>query len=120
MKNLRESRFALRLRYVRRHLAKALRLAEVRYLRENRVRWYYRHFDHAPPPSFITLRMTNHCNLRCIQCGQWGENGAFHDRDRPACHELTTAQWQTFLDQVSGVCPHVHIFRGEPMLRRDL
>jgi MoaA/NifB/PqqE/SkfB family radical SAM enzyme len=93
---------------------------EVRYVRKQRVRWYYRHHDHAPPPSMITLRMTNQCNLRCTQCGQWGEHGAFHDRTRAASRDLTTAQWQTLLDQMSASCPHVYFFGGEPMSRPDL
>jgi MoaA/NifB/PqqE/SkfB family radical SAM enzyme len=117
---LNESRLAIRLRYIRQRLRKSLRLAEVRYVRKNRVRWYYRHRDYAPPPSMITLRVTNQCNLRCTQCGQWGDNGVFHDRDRARTGDLTTAQWQRFLDQMSGTCPHVYFFGGEPMLRTDL
>jgi MoaA/NifB/PqqE/SkfB family radical SAM enzyme len=97
-----------------------LRLLEVRWLRKNLVRCYYRHRDYAPPPSMITLRMTNHCNLRCTQCGQWGENGAFHHRPSAPQPELTTAQWLTFLEQMSGSCPHAYFFGGEPMMRRDL
>jgi MoaA/NifB/PqqE/SkfB family radical SAM enzyme len=117
-----ESRLTLRLRYAVAHFRKSLRLMEVRGPRKWRVRWYYRHRDHAPPPSMITLRMTNQCNLRCTQCGQWGEHGAFHDRTRAGAvsSELTTAQWRTFLDQMSPSCPHVYFFGGEPMLRRDL
>jgi MoaA/NifB/PqqE/SkfB family radical SAM enzyme len=117
---VRESRLALRLGYAVERFRKGLRLAEVRYVRKNQVRWYYRHRDYAPPPSMITLRVTNQCNLRCTQCGQWGENGAFHDRDRARPRDLTTAQWQRFLDQMSGACPHVYFFGGEPMLRTDL
>src|SRR5215471_17672569 len=116
----RESRLALRLGYAFERFRKGLRLADVRYVRKNQVRWYYRHRDYAPPPSMITLLLTNQCNLRCTQCGQWGENGAFHDRDRAWPRDLTTAQWQRFLDQMSNACPHVYFFGGEPMLRTDL
>jgi len=68
----------------------------------------------------IMLRTTNRCNLRCTQCGQWGENGAFHHRPSVLQSELTTAQWLTFLEQMAGSCPHVYFFGGEPMVRRDL
>jgi MoaA/NifB/PqqE/SkfB family radical SAM enzyme len=120
MLSLRDSRLSLRLRYASKHFRKSVRLLEVRHLRKNLVRWHYCRRDYAPPPSMITLRMTNQCNLRCTQCGQWGENGAFRHRPEAPRKELTTSQWRTFLDQMSGSCPHVYFFGGEPMLRRDL
>ena len=120
MLSLQNSRLALRLRYASGHFRKTLRLLQVRYLRKGLVRWHYSHRDHAPAPSMITLRMTNHCNLRCTQCGQWGEHGAFLNAPSAPRQELTTAQWCTFLDQMSGSCPHVYFFGGEPMMRKDL
>lgn len=120
MASWRDSRLALRIRYASRHFRKSLRLLEIRYVRKALVRYYYSHHDYAPPPSMITLRMTNQCNLRCTQCGQWGENGAFRHGREPRAQELTTSQWRTFLEQMASSCPHVYFFGGEPMLRRDL
>src|SRR6185295_12111425 len=31
----------------------------------------------VPMPTFIQLRVTNLCNLRCKMCGQWGDTGIY-------------------------------------------
>jgi hypothetical protein len=31
--------------------------------------------DNLPMPTFVQLRLTNICNLRCKMCGQWGDTG---------------------------------------------
>jgi hypothetical protein len=64
-----ESRLAPRLRYASEHSRKLLRLLEVRWLLKSLVRCYYWRRDYAAPPSLLRLHMTNHCNLRCNQCG---------------------------------------------------
>ena len=33
--------------------------------------------DNLPMPTFVQLRVTNLCNLRCKMCGQWGDTGIF-------------------------------------------
>ncbi|HEX2758814.1 MAG TPA: hypothetical protein VHP60_09995, partial [Thermoanaerobaculia bacterium] len=30
-----------------------------------------------PMPTFVQLRVTNLCNLRCKMCSQWGDTGIF-------------------------------------------
>ena len=32
-----------------------------------------------PLPTFVQLRVTNLCNLRCKMCGQWGDTGIFRE-----------------------------------------
>ena len=31
-------------------------------------------------PTFVQLRVTNLCNLRCKMCGQWGDTGIFREQ----------------------------------------
>ena len=31
-------------------------------------------------PTFVQLRVTNLCNLRCKMCGQWGDTGVFREQ----------------------------------------
>src|SRR5215470_9337703 len=31
----------------------------------------------VPMPTFVQLRVTNLCNLRCKMCGQWGDTGIY-------------------------------------------
>ena len=34
-------------------------------------------------PTFVQLRVTNLCNLRCKMCGQWGDSGIYRDDGFP-------------------------------------
>src|SRR5262249_14753653 len=71
------SRWTRRLAYVWNRYTKALKVLQVRLWRKPLIRLYYARTDYAPPPCMITLRLTSNCNLRCVQCGQWGEQGVF-------------------------------------------
>src|SRR5262249_47511499 len=69
----------------------------------------------------ITLRMTNNCNLRCVQCAQWGERGVFKVPGRVRiAEEMTTEEWKRFIHRLAPHCPHIYFFGGEPFLRKDL
>jgi len=37
-----------------------------------------------PMPTFVQLRVTNLCNLRCKMCGQWGDTGIYRTDGFPA------------------------------------
>ena len=37
-----------------------------------------------PMPTFVQLRVTNLCNLRCPMCGQWGDTGIYRSDRFPA------------------------------------
>jgi MoaA/NifB/PqqE/SkfB family radical SAM enzyme len=115
------SRWVIRGFYALDRLSKCLKVVEVRVWRKLLVQCYYRHHDYAPPPSRITIRLTNRCNLRCVQCGQWGERGAFLRPGQPAFPpEMTTEEWKSFIARIAPYCPHVYVFGGEPFLRKDL
>jgi MoaA/NifB/PqqE/SkfB family radical SAM enzyme len=114
-------RWPIRARFAVLRFAKFVRILEVRYWRRWSVMLYYRHRDSAPPPSMVTLRMTNHCNLRCIQCAQWGDHGVFKRPDSPpTTRELSTEEWKVFIRRIAPYCPHIYFFGGEPFLRKDL
>ena len=69
----------------------------------------------SSPPSIeqLQLLLTERCNLRCTHC-------AVPEEDSPATHELTTAEWTGFVDEVlrSGV-RRIVLSGGEALLRRD-
>jgi MoaA/NifB/PqqE/SkfB family radical SAM enzyme len=114
------SRLVWRLLWAVERPGRALRLLVVRLWRRWLIRLYYRHTDHAPPPTTLTLRLTHACNLRCVQCGQWGEKGVFTRPElRPVAPEMSTEDWKRLLDDVSPFCSHVYFFGGEPFLRDD-
>jgi len=90
-------------------------------LRAFLTRAVYVRGDRALPPSTIIARITDRCNLRCIQCGQWGLRGVYcGTRDHASASELDTAQWKRFVAQAARFCPHIYFFGGEPLLRTDL
>jgi hypothetical protein len=40
--------------------------------------------ENLPMPTFVQLRVTNLCNLRCPMCGQWGNTGIYRSDRFPA------------------------------------
>lgn len=79
-----------------------------------------RHFASSLPP-LITIQINNLCNLRCVQCWEWGDNGAYKETDHKILKdEMSTGQWETFIEEVSEWKPYVYFFGGEPLLRKDI
>lgn len=94
--------------------------------------------ENLPMPTFVQLRVTNLCNLRCPMCGQWGETGIYRsdrfppeatdgNRERARIRELIGAKRQLSLDDYVGLLdeiapfqPIVSLFGGEPLLYPDL
>jgi MoaA/NifB/PqqE/SkfB family radical SAM enzyme len=117
----RMSRWTIRALFALQRFRKSLRILGLRAVRVPLVRLYFRHKDYAPPPSMITLRTTNLCNLRCKQCAQWGENGVFLGAVRPEpARDMSTEDWKQFIRRMAPSCPHIYFFGGEPFLRKDL
>ena len=91
----------------------------------------------VPMPTFLQLRVTNLCNLRCKMCGQWGDTGVFREHkgdgatdgegERARIRELIGLRRQLALDDyvrlLDEVAPHqpiVSLFGGEPFLYPDI
>ena len=94
--------------------------------------------DNLPFPTFVQLRVTNLCNLRCKMCGQWGDTGIYRadgfsasatdgekERDRireliGLSRQLALRDYVRLLDEVAGWKPIVSLFGGEPLLYPDI
>jgi MoaA/NifB/PqqE/SkfB family radical SAM enzyme len=94
--------------------------------------------DNLPMPTFVQLRVTNLCNLRCKMCGQWGDTGIYRadgfsasatdgERERQRIFELIGAKRQLalsdyvrLLDEIAPSKPIVSLFGGEPFLYPDI
>ena len=92
----------------------------------------------VPMPTFVQLRVTNLCNLRCKMCGQWGDTGIFRsqspsagatdgaaERDRiqeliGLKRQLSLADYVRLLDEIAPAQPIVSLFGGEPFLYPDI
>ncbi len=90
-----------------------------------------------PMPTFVQLRVTNLCNLRCKMCGQWGDTGIFRTQsgadatdgalERARIQELVGAKRQLaladyvkLLDEIAPFDPIISLFGGEPFLYPDI
>src|ERR1700737_4935925 len=90
--------------------------------------------DNLPMPTFVQLRVTNLCNLRCKMCGQWGDTGIYRADGFSASatdgqiarkgiwesigakRQLALSDSVRFLDEVAPSQPIVSLFGGEPFL----
>jgi radical SAM protein with 4Fe4S-binding SPASM domain len=72
-------------------------------------------------PPLMTLQINNVCNLRCVQCWEWGDNGAYKRLDQEIIRdEMTTKQWEDLIHETSQWKPYIYFFGGEPLLRKDI
>ena len=93
--------------------------------------------DNLPMPTFVQLRVTNLCNLRCKMCGQWGDTGIFRahesatasdgESERRRIKELIGLKRQMglgdyvrLLDELAPSRPIISLFGGEPLLYPDI
>jgi MoaA/NifB/PqqE/SkfB family radical SAM enzyme len=93
--------------------------------------------ENLPMPTFVQLRVTNLCNLRCKMCGQWGDTGIYRadaeaaasdgERERSRIRELIglnrqmrLADYARLLDELAPFRPIISLFGGEPLLYPDL
>ncbi len=71
-------------------------------------------------PETISLFLTYKCNLRCLMCGQWGENGAFNEFGKDILkQQLTLAEIKSIIDDIRGFRPNITLFGGEPFIHPD-
>jgi MoaA/NifB/PqqE/SkfB family radical SAM enzyme len=71
----------------------------------------------TPKSFFVSLTVTNRCNLRCQMCAQWSKNGYL--LTEPSKHRATMSlnDWMRVIDEVAahGI-KHVLIRGGEPFM----
>jgi MoaA/NifB/PqqE/SkfB family radical SAM enzyme len=93
--------------------------------------------ENLPMPTFVQLRLTNLCNLRCKMCGQWGDTGVFREHGNDSATEgeeerhrirelvglerqLGLADYDRLLDELAPHEPIISLFGGEPFLYPDI
>ncbi|MCL6589286.1 MAG: radical SAM protein [Firmicutes bacterium] len=63
-------------------------------------------------PEFISLTLTNACNLRCRMCGQWSETGYMHQKKDCLKQELRISDWIRVVDEIRGHRVGTVLLRG--------
>jgi MoaA/NifB/PqqE/SkfB family radical SAM enzyme len=94
--------------------------------------------QNLPMPTFVQLKVTNLCNLRCPMCSQWGDTGIYRSGTSPSSatdgtleharireliglkRQLSLADYVGLLDEIAPFQPIVSLFGGEPFLYPDL
>ena len=85
-------------------------------------KYYKRKNGYSGMPLTVGVRLSYRCNLRCIQCGQWGSQGIFKDvnPDELAREELSLEEIKNFIDEISDFKPYIYFTGGEPLMREDV
>lgn len=73
------------------------------------------------PPAVVSIRMNYACNLRCVMCNQWGENGVFVTHpDRMVKREMALDDLKAFIDDIAAFRPYLYFTGGEPLMNKDI
>jgi MoaA/NifB/PqqE/SkfB family radical SAM enzyme len=73
-------------------------------------------FGYAPPPEYVTLFLTSHCNLRCRMCAQYGEAGTSYEIEKSV---LSTSLIKKLVDELAPYRTKFTLLGGEPLLHPD-
>ena len=72
-------------------------------------------------PYLIHLMPTFLCNLRCKNCGQWGEAGNYHEKDSSSLRDATDVEvFKNLIDDVAKFSPTIFLTGGEPFFYKDI
>ena len=63
--------------------------------------------------EYLTLKLTNKCNLKCFMCGQ------VYSRSRSSFEEININYIEKILQEAIGI-KHIYLYGGEPMLYSDI
>jgi radical SAM protein with 4Fe4S-binding SPASM domain len=70
-------------------------------------------------PGEISLQLTYSCNLRCLHCYQWNDQGFFHEYSRErVTSELPLPLIEKLLRETDEVKPKMWLWGGEPLMYR--
>lgn len=68
-------------------------------------------------PKWVVLQITEHCNLRCKMCYEWGENGSYLDKKN--LHNLSLNKIEEIFSDLSNKNTYFELFGGEPLMHPD-
>jgi radical SAM protein with 4Fe4S-binding SPASM domain len=74
----------------------------------------------SPQPYEIGLQLTYRCNLRCVECFQWGEAGSYIDNEAAAIGpEIPVPVVESLLRETEATRAAIYLWGGEPLMYRD-
>lgn len=69
-------------------------------------------------PKWIFLQLLESCNLRCKMCYEWGNVGAYHEKEKLETLDIEIVKKVIF--DCRKLHPHYELFGGEPLLYSHL
>ncbi|MBB3108129.1 radical SAM protein with 4Fe4S-binding SPASM domain [Paenibacillus phyllosphaerae] len=70
-------------------------------------------------PESVGIKLTNRCNLRCIHCYQWNEDGYHHNMPlEEQNRELDIELFRHILEETREKKSRLYIWGGEPLFHR--
>ena len=77
--------------------------------------------NHLRDLSIVYFKLTPLCNLRCVMCGQYGEQGVMHERIGEEVKKILPLEtWKGLVDQIAPSSPITYLWGGEPFLYPNL
>ncbi|MBW4635804.1 MAG: radical SAM protein [Iphinoe sp. HA4291-MV1] len=71
-------------------------------------------------PEEIAFKLTNSCNLRCVHCYQWNEDGHHHDMERiEQNRDLDFSIIEKVFAETHETKSNVYLWGGEPLIYKD-
>ncbi|QWU13145.1 radical SAM additional 4Fe4S-binding SPASM domain-containing protein [Paenibacillus sophorae] len=74
----------------------------------------------TPVPESVGIKLTNRCNLRCIHCFQWNEDGYHHAMDKEEQNkDIDLDVFRKIMEETSEAKSRLYIWGGEPMFHKQ-
>ncbi|EFM12351.1 Radical SAM domain protein [Paenibacillus curdlanolyticus YK9] len=74
----------------------------------------------TPVPESVGIKLTNRCNLRCIHCFQWNEDGYHHAMDKEEQNkDIDLDVFRKIMEETSEVKSRLYLWGGEPMFHKQ-
>ncbi|WP_159886788.1 radical SAM/SPASM domain-containing protein [Paenibacillus puerhi] len=74
----------------------------------------------TPVPESIGIKLTNRCNLRCIHCFQWNEDGYHHAMDKEEQNkDIDLDVFRRIMEETSEAKSRLYLWGGEPMFHKQ-
>ncbi|UUZ96890.1 radical SAM protein [Paenibacillus sp. P25] len=74
---------------------------------------------HTPVPESIGIKLTNRCNLRCIHCFQWNEDGYHQTMDKEEQNkDIDMEVLRKILEETKEAKSRLYLWGGEPMFHK--
>jgi radical SAM protein with 4Fe4S-binding SPASM domain len=71
-------------------------------------------------PQSVGIKLTNRCNLRCIHCYQWNEDGYHHYMDKEEQNrDLDIQLFKKILDETRSAKSRLYLWGGEPLIHKQ-